>query len=555
MRGKIELLIIVLVILLAAFLRLFQLNQTPLQLFGDEVDVGYQAFSILKTGKDYTGHFLPSYISSFSEPRASFYIYSSIPFVAIFGLNELGVRSTAAFFGILNVLLIYLLVRKLSANNVLAIFTALVLSITPWHLQFSRISYEVTLLITLLLSAAIFFLEGLKNNKLLLISACLLSLTFYTYSTAILFSPLLLILLAIIFRKQLFEVDKKWIISSLFVGFLILSPFLKDTVTGQTSDRFSRISIFSDQKIIDSIITKRTNGNFERFFHNKPITFGKVFVANYLTAFSPQFLFLSGDPNPRHSVRETGELYLAFLPFLLFGLYSSVKNFHDKKNFLFLGWLVLVPIPSALTQEGGTHATRLFLMLPPLSYFIAVGVYQMLLVRKVVVRNFLVSLSFLFLACNFISYLHQYYIHYSQESWRYWQYGYKESMKYLVENQNSYEQILINNKHDPSLVRFLFWGNVDPFYVHKEFITDNPQPQILKSFDGFRVGKFYFGYPSSDINLVLDSTRLYLAFQGDEIPGDWDWRKNPPPSVKVLKVITEPFSDKPYIYLLTGKSS
>ena len=104
---------ILIILTIATFLRLWHLNQVPPELFGDELDVGYQAYSILKTGKDLQGNFLPVYLQSLSEFRAPLFIYSAVPFVATFGLNEWGVRLTATFWGVLGVVAIYFLTQKL----------------------------------------------------------------------------------------------------------------------------------------------------------------------------------------------------------------------------------------------------------------------------------------------------------------------------------------------------------------------------------------------------------------------------------------------------------
>ncbi len=64
-----------LILVLALFLRIWQLDRVPPSLFGDELDVGYQAYSILKTGRDYMGNFLPIDIQSFAEYRTPLFIY------------------------------------------------------------------------------------------------------------------------------------------------------------------------------------------------------------------------------------------------------------------------------------------------------------------------------------------------------------------------------------------------------------------------------------------------------------------------------------------------
>ena len=138
------------ILLLATLLRTYQLNKVPVALFGDEIDVGYQAYSLLNTGKDISGRFLPTYIKSIAEYRAPLFIYSAVPFVGLFGLNEWGVRLPAAFWGILSVLGIYLIGSNLFGKKV-GLISAALLTLSPWHLQYSRAAFEVTLLLFLLI--------------------------------------------------------------------------------------------------------------------------------------------------------------------------------------------------------------------------------------------------------------------------------------------------------------------------------------------------------------------------------------------------------------------
>ena len=104
--------LLLIIILFAAFLRLWKLSSVPVSLFGDELDVGYHAYSILKTGKDYSGNFMPLHFQSLAEWRTPLYLYSAVPTVAIFGVSQLGVRLPAAMFGILGVWGLYLLVKN-----------------------------------------------------------------------------------------------------------------------------------------------------------------------------------------------------------------------------------------------------------------------------------------------------------------------------------------------------------------------------------------------------------------------------------------------------------
>src|SRR4030042_1148859 len=92
-------LILVVIILVAAIVRLWKVGIIPPGLFGDEVDTGYQAYSILKTGRDYFGNFLPVHFQSFGDWRVPLYIYLDRLFVAFLGLSELAVRLPSAILG------------------------------------------------------------------------------------------------------------------------------------------------------------------------------------------------------------------------------------------------------------------------------------------------------------------------------------------------------------------------------------------------------------------------------------------------------------------------
>src|SRR3989344_4427085 len=113
--------LLITVLIITAFLRLWKISEVPVSLFGDELDVGYHAYSILKTGRDYSGNFMPIHFKSLAEWRTPLYLYSAVPTVAFFGISPLGVRPPAAVFGILGVFAFYLLINQLTNNKFLAL--------------------------------------------------------------------------------------------------------------------------------------------------------------------------------------------------------------------------------------------------------------------------------------------------------------------------------------------------------------------------------------------------------------------------------------------------
>ncbi|MBU2592461.1 glycosyltransferase family 39 protein, partial [Patescibacteria group bacterium] len=445
-----------LILFLALFLRLYRLNN--LELFGDELDVGYHAYSLWTSGRDYLGQKLPVYVHSFSEWRAPLLMYLTAPFVGIFGLNEWGVRLAPVAMGLLNIVLTYQLVRIMSERKGLAIISAFIMAISPWHLHYSRTAFEATLLLSLILGGTIAFLK-----RKWFWSAVWFALSFYSYSVANLFVPLFGFSLLLTLGVK--QKDKKIAFAGL-VFLVILTPLLISVLFGQAANRFNLISIFNNPETIDRIVFKRNTGlspSLERLSYNKMTGWGKEFFSNYLTAFSPQFLFLAGDPNPRHNPPGFGQLYLIFLPFLLIGIYRLLRSKNQKMKRLVFSWLLIAPIPACLTVGGGNQATRLFLMIPPIVILIALGFEKVFdLCGKF---KFLTAVAVSLLSLlSLTSWAYAYFVHYPKETYRWWHYGYKEAIGWLKQNQQDYQKIIINNGYEPALIRYLFWTEADPVF-------------------------------------------------------------------------------------------
>lgn len=555
-------LILFIILLLGSFLRLYRLHSLPISLFGDEIDVGYHAWSLFTTGRDYLGNLLPTYIHSLSEYRAPLLMYLTAPFVGFLSPSAFSVRLPIALLGILNIYLIYLLANKLYPENYLKIknfklkigyIAAAVLAITPWHIHYSRSSFEVTLLMSLILLGVLNYLS-IKYFRALVF----FSLTFYTYSIANIFTPLLILLLFVFFRPEKFRPTRVNLVKSLIVLAVVL-PIGYQLSLGNAVGRFNLIGIGNDKKIIEDIILQRTapwsiGGGLEPLFHNKVWAFASAIGKSYLTAFSTDFLFINGDPNFRHSTSRFGELLWVSAPFLLLGLVQVISKKNPANHFvLFL--LLVAPLGSSLTQGGGNHATRLFVMLIPLTLLTALGVNTFLeyfAQTKSVVRNLLMSFFVLLALINLVGYWHRYEDHYRFESARVWNFGYESIFTQLKSLDNGLGRIFINNTYDPALLRFAFYTQFLPKDFQRQFKTDVPAENVVPGFNGFQFGdRYFFGQIDRYENLsdLLEVDDLYLAIQGKEIPGDWDWSKNPPDGIKAIATTYDVFGS-PLMYLL-----
>jgi len=557
---------IIIVLLLSLVLRVYRLGDVPVSLFGDEVDASYHAWSLATTLRDYRGHFLPSYIQSLSEWRAPLEMYVVAPFVGLLGPSTFAARLPMAILGVLSVYLTYLITNLLFPKKIslgkkheldTGLITAFILALTPWHFHYTRNVVEQPPLFVLILLGVYFYLKACDKAYCYALSLLAFILTFYTYSIANLATPIIVLILLFCIPPKIKEVIKKNTLGLLLITSLAILPIAYQIVLGQAAGRFKFINIANDRSTLDQIVLDRNrpwleSPLLEKVMNNKLTAIGGGFISNYLTSLSPQFLFLDGDPNYRQSVDHFGVFLLALAPFLLIGIYVLVRNIKDRANLFPLLWLLLIPVGSSLTQGGGSHASRLFLMNFPFVVITSVGLARVISLIKEKIRPFVAVAILLVVVVNFSAYFYRYFNHYAYESSHVWQYGYEQLFGRSRDLVANADRVFINNTNEPSLYRFAFYLPIKPGDFQKDFTTDIPTPNLLPGFSGFVFGdKYYFGQADSFeamINLIQPGD-LYFASQRMEVPGDWDLEKSPPSGVKVLLTVRD-FYQRPLLYVL-----
>lgn len=575
--------LLVVILLVASFLRLWKLSINPVSLFGDELDLGYQAYSILHTGKDYQGNFMPIHFHSMAEWRTPLYLYSAVPTVAIFGITPLGVRLPAAIFGILGVLAFYLLIKELKIGNSASASSSLkignwkleieeigvfMLAISPWHLQYSRAGFEVTEMLFFLIIGLWLFFKSLKSGKWLWLSVVCLTLTPWVYSTAKLFTPFLMVFLFILYKKEILSFGKKYLVGAIVAGLIVGIPIAYSTLFSGGTARFDYISVFSDPTTIPEIgvarqIDARVRGETgtgltpkvaDKLIHNKFTQWGEVIIHNVFQPFSTEFLFIKGDPDPRQSV-GIGEFYRIDAIFLILGIVFFFTKFPDKKIKLFIiFWALVGVVPAAITRDGGNHATRLILILPPVIFLISFGLFE---TARSLSKNhrLLLSTSYiLLLLISFIFYMHTYWVHYPSLSERWWHYGWGPAITEIKKIDSNYDRVIISMSGEPAWIFFAGWYQYPPDKWQKEF----PVGRDVEV-EGFgkisHTGKFYFGSPSPSVQIYglsryIDSKTLYLA-NASEVGANLLMDPSKVPSgLKLIKAIAFP-SGEPAMYLFT----
>jgi len=159
------------IVIFGSILRLTFTTVNPPSLNWDEVSHGYNAYSILETGKDEWGVRLPLIFKAYGDFKLPVYIYITAISEFLLGLNVLAVRLPSILAGITSIIFTFKLVKLLFKNNFLALLSAFLVTIEPWSLFLSRGAFEANLGFALFVIGVYFFLKGLKNPKYLILNS------------------------------------------------------------------------------------------------------------------------------------------------------------------------------------------------------------------------------------------------------------------------------------------------------------------------------------------------------------------------------------------------
>ncbi len=386
MGNKYHKYILLLIILLAAFLRFWKLGSYP-ALNADEAAIGYNAYSLLETGKDEHGNPWPIHFQSFNDYKPGLYFYMVLPFVKFIGLNAWSVRIPGTLFGLLTIYLVYLLVGELFDNKKLAIgdlklgtghIASFLLAISPWHIHFSRGGWEVNVATFFIVLGLWFFLKGLNNIVYLFLSSLVFTLSLYAYHSARVITPLIGVGLFLIYFKYVRKHLLNFALAAL-VGLVTLMPLAKDLTKGNITSRMAGVGLFADTGPLARTNEQRGEHNnfqglFSKTIHNKLVNYGLAFTNNWVKHYNGEFLFLSGDVIERNRVPETGQMYLFDILFIVCGIIFVIKSLSQyfKSYTLILWWLIVAPVGAALTFQS-PHALRAQNMVVPLTIISATG--------------------------------------------------------------------------------------------------------------------------------------------------------------------------------------
>lgn len=504
---------LMLIVALGFFLRIYRLDSIPASLNPDEAALGYTSYSFLKSGADEHGRFLPLSLQSFGDWKLPVYSYIGVIPVAIFGLNEFSVRFTSAAAGVVGVLLIYFISLTLFNRRGIALLSSLFLALSPWNIYFSRGAYEVNLATTFFLGGFLALLHYFQKKRVgyLFLSFVLFGVTMFIQHNYIVFTPLYVFTILFLFRKDILY-NRRWYAAISLFSILIIASYTSISAGG--GKKISNLNIFNDRNIIYNRAEKLRGDNSpknnfsERIFHTKYSGGVFQFALNYLNSYSPNYLFDKGGEKLVHSIGDVGYFYISDAFFVIIGLGFLLWKKEKKSLLILVPWLLIAPIPSAITRE--LSGTRLFTIVPLFMLIASYGAYNIIAIWKEnKLRYAACGIFVLVFIGSVVYFLEYYFVHFNHQRIRFWRYGYREAVK-LTEKYPSYNVVMRGPENFP-YIYFLFYEKYSPYQFRKEAEYYPPNTEGFYYVRSFGRYKFVDQIVYSKLmrnTIYIDDTRL-----------------------------------------------
>ena len=430
-------------LVLGGLFRLYKLSSSPASLNWDEAALGYNAYSLLLTGRDEYGYVLPLSLRSFDDFKPAAYAYMTIPFVKLAGLSEITVRLTSVIAGLLTIVTLFIIATKLTNNRILSATAAFLVAIEPWAVQFSRPAFEANLSLLLVLITIAVLVRN-RYPMAIFIS----TLNIFVYHSAKVYLLLIIFLIIIKTRKYI-------LLSILAVVILGLQTWF-----GSGLARFGSTGI--------SKLWNETHSIYK---------FSGEVVDRYFSYYSPVNLFVRGSNEPNQKLPS----FALFYPFEFFLFVPGMIYVLRLKKSLTI-WILLASVPAILTWSWFSPI-RVLPLWAGVSIINALGLWWWTrkINSKIILPIFVLLISISVSLLGIDVWLRLPYLNYGD-----WQWGFRETLTAINPIQDKYKSIVWDTDQAQPHIFTLFYTKYSPIQYHLE-VPFVPVPRT-----NFDFGKYHF---------------------------------------------------------------
>lgn len=477
-------LLLCIVIAIGAWLRFDRLTAIPPSLSHDESAIAYNAYSVLKTGKDEYGERFPVLFRSFDDYKLPGMVYSTIPFAALFGRSELTARLPSAVFGTLAIVVIFGIAYELTGLALVSLLTALALAVQPWHVNFSRQLFESNGATFWLMCGTYFLLRSRhRYADILPAGICYVAALYFYYSVRLVIPFMLLFYLSAQWKTM--RAEWKTTSVALFACFILFLPLGRDMFSAGGWQRINTVSVVNDPNYLAKrdrfvAILGTQPSLLNKIRYNSRIALVATVVENYWKNISPHNLFVTG----------TGT-YGALYPFDMILVPVGLAFLFTLRPFsaaLLLIWLVTAFLPGAFSINQ-PNTLRTLVAAPAFALLSGFGWYFLssLVKPSAYAKGCLYLLTVLMLGLSFPKFYHAYFVNNPTNNALAFADGTKQMAEYVTLNERGFDRIYISGYYWRPYIFMLYWGKTAP-----DAYQDNGSREHF--------GTYYFSSASWDTN-------------------------------------------------------
>jgi 4-amino-4-deoxy-L-arabinose transferase-like glycosyltransferase len=340
--------------LIATAIHFIALESAPPGLYVDEASYGYNAYSILHTGRDEAGESFPLFFRAFGEYKGPVLVYGLVPLLAVLGPTPLAVRLGSAIFALACALFVAMVVREATGRRGLARLAFVLAALVPWAFTPSRVATESIVLPFAIAFAWWAWLAALRTRRVPLFVAAWVgwALAWFSYPAGRLLAPVLAVVLVGISWRELRGSRVRCFLAALplMIPVAVLMRWVGEH-PGALTARLKAVAGWQGSAGLAANVVG--------------------IAARYIGYFSPRFLFTHGDPSLRHHSGFGGELFLFMLPLLVAGIALAIRQRSVFSTFALAGFLTF-PLAACLA-ESPVHAQRTIGAVPFVIVLVIIG--------------------------------------------------------------------------------------------------------------------------------------------------------------------------------------
>ncbi len=417
-----------LVVAAAVILYVWRLGDVPNGVYVDEATVGYNASQLLVTGRDEYGVVMPVLFKFFGAYTPGLVVYLLVPLIKVFGLGSEVIRSISVFAGVVSVLVMWAILKRILLTGWGRFWGTAFFSILPWTVFNARLGYEVMFGFALYFIGMYFWYRAAEGKYVYLKWAVIaLSLSSYAAHVHRYLLPFLVMGLGWSVRGIL-----KNRTETLKTSVVLVVSQLPNILLATTAEFWVKNSALAD---------------------NPAKIFGQ-FVNQLAGYFSPITLFLQNqDIDLQHQIPGLGLMYWWMVVPAGVGFLTLLRSYRFRQSKFVLIWLIVSIVPAAFSGVF-ISVQRALPMLAPLGIILAVGIERCVGGWNEKIRT--VGLAGLFFYCLILLW-RGYFVMLPKFNAAAWNYEYKQLAKLRAEDTQN-EWLIDSTRNPRSYMLMLFYN-------------------------------------------------------------------------------------------------